>query len=1533
MWSFSNLFSVSRRSLHSVDSDIGNRKKERPLRRIYINTPRSVADQNCHFPNNQVRTTKYTWLTFLPKNLFEQFRNVANIYFTVLVVLQFIKILEITNPAFAALPLVCILAATAFKDGLEDFKRGVQDKRLNEEITVTLDGFENVNTHGVGSVGWGIWKHFRRKKRFHQVNLRLQRSLSHPDIPPPSSHSEIEISPKPTPSQQNLRTTRELKWVEKRWKDVQVGDFVVLRNNDAVPADILILSTSEPENICYVETKSLDGETNLKVRRGPSETSHIFSPEDCVSLQGLVESEHPTPNLYSYQGALKLLQNSESPRSPRSSFVPSSPPPYNSEDGDTDFLHKIPLNINSLLLRGVYLRNTDWVIGLVLYTGRDTKIQMNTGITPSKRTRIEKQVNPHVILQFFFVFALCLFCTIAHMIHISSPWYQSAPWNADAYGSYVLSNAIIGTVTFSACIIIFQTLVPISLFVAVEVVKTMQAYFIHCDLEMYNQDLDKPCSVKSWNLSDDLGQIDYIFSDKTGTLTRNVMEFRKCSIFGKIYGDQYFKLDDSSQLTMEDEMRSLLREIYSKRNGKDDINRVDEFSDLTLVDPTLLHDIQTEDELSRQIEHFFIHMALCHTVIPERRTVESPDGTQVVTEYKSQSPDEAALVSGAHSLGFEFVKRGSKEVVICVFGKERKYRILEILEFNSTRKRMSVIVEEIVVEGDDESIESDQLLENGRPRKVLLLTKGADNIICSRLKKGQEDIKDTTMEHLQYFANDGLRTLCIASREIEMSEFMEWHRRYKTATTLPVNRDEEMEKLATVLETELNLLGATAIEDKLQDQVPETIANLLEAGIKIWVLTGDKLETAITVGFSCNLLQQNMTLLIVQGSDPDSVKQQLEDSWETITGKEAADTANQPAFSQPSGRFSRLKSWFLQKSKCPAKEPSKFALVIEGDSLRHALSSDQKDLFLRLGTKCSSVICCRVSPLQKAKVVSLVRKSLNCLSLAIGDGANDVSMIQEANIGVGIAGLEGYQAVMASDYAIGEFKFLARLLLVHGRWSYRRVSEMILTFFYKNVVWVFALFWYQFYCGFSSSILFEYSYVNYYNLFFTVIPNLFLGIFDQDLPAQYSFRYPQLYQVGPSQKLYNTRRFFLYLLDAFYQSIICFFFGYFIYVDSNSSDINTSDLYEVGTAIATYVIVLVNVFMVLKNRNWSWLVMICFAFNFSLFFLYIWAYSLYSVNSPIYGLNVALLQNPLFWLSLPIATAIGIAPSLLARYWKKWVKPSDIEIVRERYKLGLDEEIFRPASPITKDDASSVKNPKRKWWSLKFIRKIRKKKSDQVELQLLAPKVIVTPPSPDSQSQVPQYQEKEKTQSAFSVVLKPLQTLANGMEKTKDRFKNLVSMPSVPTPIKERLERSPSFLLYMNRPKGSSAGVPNTGFAFSSEEGIRDIVLNRPYPFPRADGASDTNIEISMRRSAVAATLEEDGNVDGRGKVVDRGIKGLKKRRLTKGEHGSDETGEMLETVDESSESRALIAGEGSENDVSGKKRLDYQKHNRLKSI
>ncbi|KAF9187758.1 hypothetical protein BGZ50_001764 [Haplosporangium sp. Z 11] len=1240
-------------------------------RRIFLNlTPQSIENDLDapnetlpHYPTNKVTTSKYDLFSFIPKNLFEQFRRLANLYFLFVAGLSIAPILGGFAPFLTFLPLIFIISVTAIKDAIEDWKRRKSDEAFNNAPTILLHNWTNTNIHSRGSsklqlIQSTISGLFRRlissspkanlPNRADAINAAALRPTTPSGRSDQNSyfggqhHADSVNNGATTPEGQDSagRPARRIrrniphsvlnhtesysaksgsgaKWQDSIWQDVKVGDIVYLKNDDPIPADIVILSTSEPDGLCFIETKNLDGETNLKIRRGLTATKGLKTPADIERASFYVESEAPHANLYSYQGALKWLISD-------GTDMPA---------GDRVVHNKTEsITINEVLLRGCVLRNTEHVIGMVLFTGTDTKIMLNSGDTPSKRSRIEKDLNFHIVMNFIILFALSIGSAIANGVIFADAENNSATFFE--FGADASTPFMSAFITFWSCLILYQNIVPISLYISIEIVKTAQAYFIHKDIDMYDERVNQACTPKTWNISDDLGQIEYIFSDKTGTLTQNVMEFQKCTINGIDYGigetdatrgqkmsgdGEYepmeFESDEDylEKLNLERiKMKAAMDQLFDNKYYSDKTTFVDSdlFADMT--DPSSRH--------AKAIMNFWTAVAVCHTVITERDIDTDP----YKIEYKAQSPDEAALVSTARDVGFVFLEKKGPMMHLEIMGQPRAYKILNILEFNSTRKRMSIIL---------------------RPPEggIVLVCKGADSVIYERLDKADEQAKlrEDTLVDLERFANEGLRTLCLAYRKISEEEYASWVLEYDEACNTIHNRDENIENACEGIEHSLILLGGTAIEDRLQEGVPECIALLARAGIKLWVLTGDKTETAINIGFACNLLQRDMILIIIQAQDKEDTREQLMKALDKFWGREA--------------------------DKDPSLANKSHALIIDGETLKYGLSPSLSGLLLDVGKRCKSVICCRVSPLQKAKVVSMVKRGLDVMTLSIGDGANDVSMIQEANIGVGIAGEEGRQAVMASDFAIAQFRYLSKLLLVHGRWSYIRISEMILTFFYKNIVWTLTIFWFQFFSGFTALLLFDYTFVVLYNLLFTSLPIMFMGAFDQDVDAKTSMQFPALYLRGIKQKHFTRSKFWLYVLDALYQSVICFFIPWYLSNDIYASGRSTNDLVALGTLISACSVIVANLYVGLNMFHWTKMIFTVIFGSIIVFFLYCWAYAnFFTIDNTFYGMDEIILASPTFWFAIILSVVLTMLPHYMYKFARQYLKPNDIIIVREQ---------------------------------------------------------------------------------------------------------------------------------------------------------------------------------------------------------------------------------------------------------------------------
>jgi phospholipid-transporting ATPase len=1143
---------------------------EENSRLIHINDPDQTNDKY-EFAGNEIRTSKYTIITFLPRNLFEQFHRFAYIYFLIIIVLNQLPFLAVFGGFSSVLPLAFVLIVTAIKDGYEDWRRHRADRTENNRMA-------------------DVWQ---------------DRSFQ-----------------------------------SKTWKQIRVGEVVKICANHTLPCDMVLLGTSDPSGVAYVQTTNLDGESNLKTRYAKQETS-LRMPEK-EPILGTIRCEQPNRNIYGFHANMEF-------------------------EGK-----RISLGPSNILLRGCELKNTSWAVGVVVYAGQETKAMLNSSGAPSKRSRLESHMNRETLFLSSFLVIMCAvvglgmgFWLDRHKDELNtSPYYRKKYFNSSTnkdYNYHGMGLEVVFAILMG--VIIFQIMIPISLYISMELVRVGQAYFMIRDRNMYDAGSNSRFQCRALNINEDLGQIKYVFSDKTGTLTENKMEFRDASVFGTNYstsnvsaehGDRTSSAGNKENEIFADTTDGIDGEVWKPKMKVD-------------VDPSLVQLLQKDNitQESKCAHDYFLTLAACNTVVPIIQETLQKD--MKLIEYQGESPDEQALVYAAAAYGYALIERTSGYITINVHGERQRFDVAGLHEFDSDRKRMSVIVR-----CPDNTL---KLLVKGADNSMLGIIDKTSNANLAKDAEGcSRDLISSTESHLHEYSSKGLRTLVVGARDLNVAEYEDWHHRYEEASNLLIGRTRKLREIANSIEFNLNLLGATGIEDRLQDGVPETIESLRQAGIKVWVLTGDKQETAISIGISCKLLTSSMQQIIINGKSKDACRKLLEDAKTThgitktkrkkgffqrqkstciaIGDRVKAIPMSRMIFSETMSEIGgRISNTSGERMHPP------LALIIDGTSLVYILENELEDELFDLATQCRVVLCCRVAPLQKAGIVALIKNRTDDMTLAIGDGANDVSMLQMADVGVGISGQEGRQAVMASDFAMGQFRFLKRLLLVHGHWNYHRMSYMILYNFYRNAVYVLMLFWYVLYTAFTATTAITEWSGQLYSIIYTSLPTIVVGIWDQDLSDNSLIRFPQLYGSGQREENYNPYLFWVTMMDTLWQSLVIVYVGYFAYTHS------TVDIWSIGSLWTIAVVLLVNLHLAMDISSWTLITHV--SVWGSIVATWICLVILDCIeNLPSYGTIFHIITWGSYWLSLILIVLLALLPRFLVKTTKQTFWPSDIDIAR-----------------------------------------------------------------------------------------------------------------------------------------------------------------------------------------------------------------------------------------------------------------------------
>jgi phospholipid-transporting ATPase len=976
-----------------------------------------------------------------------------------------------------------------------------------------------------------------------------------------------------------------------RTGQLTVGEIVYLTSEDAVPADLLILYASNPGNKCYVETSQLDGEANMKPRFGKSQTAYLNNDEILSQFTGDIRLNAPVKDLEKVEGTISF------------------------ENANGEHIEEA-IGPENMVLKGCTLKNTATFYGVVCYTGMESKLMLNTSKRKKKTSFIDTRVNLILVFLLLIHQAMCIVFTVLYCIS----YIQNAPNTYYIYPEGLQGNDInFKFVVFGyfTQFILLNLLIPMSLFVSLQFIKEIQAYFMRQDLNMYYEEGDIPMDVGAADLNADLSQIDIVFSDKTGTLTNNTMVFKRLSIGPKVEHNE---------------------ELNEGHIGK-----------MLISGGTFVAGDPKMDNIHRQLAmHYMLNLAINNEIIIENGV------------YSGESPDEISLVSTAAANGFKLELQTDTETVLTINGITHRFQKIYTIKFTPDRKKMSVIVRipmSLIQQfpwftpgGFD--IRNPLYSEKDLP--CVCYTKGADSFMIPLLSKTSEyglDVEyllQETQKYLDNFATEGLRTLLLTHRVVIAEDAIKWRARYIKASAVTSDsrvRSLRMDRVASEIEEEMELCGTTAIEDRLQEGVPETIDFLLQAGIQFWVLTGDKRQTAKNVAQLARIIKaygpkESLTFVedIELEYDPDPLVEQ----------KRAFELLNRSLIN-----IMKIKAENLNPDICLVMNGSVVS-VIERDL-------EIAKLFAEVCVHCKTVIVCRAIPAHKQGIVRQVYKMFRKNGLAIGDGANDVSMIQQAKVGVGISGKEGSQAVNAADYALPRFYHLKRLLAVHGRYSLTRSALFVQYSFYKNLVLTFLEFFFGFYCQWSGQTIIDSYVLTLYNLVFTLLPPFVMGIFEKDVDEYTLEKWPDLYKnlkldkFGFGQSL-TLPSFLAWCGSALYHSIVVFFITLYACYPETLETAKSDGIWDISTVLSINVFLVVNAKAILEMNYFTVLNHLSIWLSILLFFAFLFAYASIKIffgSSAMYWIPFELFSHGRFYLIVFLVLVLALIPDVCLKAAKK----------------------------------------------------------------------------------------------------------------------------------------------------------------------------------------------------------------------------------------------------------------------------------------
>ncbi|RMZ83654.1 hypothetical protein DV738_g984, partial [Chaetothyriales sp. CBS 135597] len=943
------------------------------------NDPRDIQvgqSQTRHFPPNVVSNAKYAPWSFLPKALYNEFKFFLNIYFLLVALSQLIPYLRIGYMITYIVPLASVLSISLGKEAYDDIVRRRRDAEANAE-PFTVITFA---------------------KSGHPTDV-------------------IEV--------------------QKRARDIKVGDVLKLEKNQRVPADVVILQAKVPDSTkgegpddgpdsaeLYIRTDQLDGETDWKLRL-PSPLSQALGPRDFTRLH--ISADAPDKKVNEFVGTLALQ-----PMPAAGQYDPFPADSGEDEMAKTDLPQagptSAPLSIDNTAWASTVIASNTTVYAAVVYTGRQTRSALSTSPSRSKTGLLELEINNLTKI-------LCIMTLTLSIVLVALEGFEPSnkkPWY----------------VAIMIYLILFSTIIPISLRVNLDMAKLVYGRFIQRDQGIPGT------VVRTSTIPEDLGRIEYLLSDKTGTLTQNEMRLRKIHVGTVAYAGD----------AME-EVAAYVRQAFGPANSN----------------PLQSSATKARREVATRVRDLIIALALCHNVTPTKEEVNG----QEFLSYQASSPDEIAIVEFTETVGLRLAHRDRESITVESSDTGQpvlRAQIKEIFPFTSESKRMAIIVQlttHSAVTGDSS--------------ELWFFQKGADTVMSSIVATN-----DWLDEETGNMARHGLRTLVVARRKLSQEQYNAFSTAYKQASLVLHDREAGMAAVVRQhLEHDLELLGVTGVEDRLQKDVKPSLELLRNAGIKIWMLTGDKIETARCVAISARLVARGQRIHTLAKLRR---KQDAQDALDVLGH---------------------------HLDSC---------LLLDGESLALMLAHFQHR-FISLAVRLPAVIACRCSPTQKAEVALLIRQHTNKRVCCIGDGGNDVSMIQAADVGIGIVGKEGRQASLAADFSITQFSYLTKLLLWHGRNSYKRSAKLGQFIIHRGLIIAVCQTMYNIASRFDPKGLFKDWLLVGYATVYTTAP-VFSLVLDTDVDEQVAKLYPELYKELKAGQALSYKSFFTWLAVSVYQGII-----------------------------------------------------------------------------------------------------------------------------------------------------------------------------------------------------------------------------------------------------------------------------------------------------------------------------------------------------------------------------------------------------------